>query len=257
MTLVQDYISRLEEIYQNHGMYVGTANGERTLDIAGNFFEMEKNYGRRDSSGNPLWYNDAARDYEYLAKCYRKHYDMSKSRAGDCSGIIVGVLRDMGLIGKTADYSAKMFQKDLSDPIPVWSVMPGDWVFDKESNAGHIGTYVGEGMVIDSRGRDVGIVKRSLEDYAWKAAGRPKVFASVVPPLTRELKYVEEDMMKGEDVKQCQQQLVKHSISPGIVDGVFGVKTRDAVAKFQTDNNLGISRLGVVGQKTWNALFTI
>ena len=253
MATVQDFVNALEEVYRNHGVYIGTANGERTLDIAGNFFEMEKKYGRRDSSGNPLWYSDTARDYEYLGKCYRNKYDMSKSRAGDCSGIIVGVLRDLGVIGPKDDYRAKDFQKN-STKISLVDLQAGDFVFDKESDAGHIGTYVGDGYVIDSRGRDVGVVKRPLNDYKWKAAGRPKFFADVIPPLRRNLKYIEGNLMKGEDVRQCQEQLIKKGYDPGPTDGIFGLKTKDAVIWFQTAAGLEID--GVVGQNTWTKLFT-
>ena len=80
MATRKQFCDEMEEVYRNHGMYVGTGNGELTLSVAGKFFEMEKNYGRRDSDGKPLLYTDTARDYEYLGKCYRKKWDMTKSR---------------------------------------------------------------------------------------------------------------------------------------------------------------------------------
>ena len=214
MATRQEFCDALNEIYRNHGMYVGTANGEKVLDIAGNFYKMEKNYGRPNPNV------DAARDYEFLAKCYRNGYDMSAARAGDCSGIIIGILRDLGLIEPTDDYNAKTLQSKFSTPIEFDQLQPADWVFDKAIDAGHIGTYIGDGLVIDSRGRDVGVVMQPISAYSWKAAGRP-VFFEEIPPLRRNLKYIPDDMMKGDDVRQCQEQLLKKGCDPGKIDGVF------------------------------------
>lgn len=254
MATTIDFINAMEEVYKNHGVYIGTANGELTLSLTiGQIFKMEENYGRRDKDGNPLWYADAGRDLEYLAKCRRNKYDMDKSRAGDCSGIIVGVLRDLGVIKPTADYNAKTFQK-LAAAVPLSALKPGDLVFDKTSEAGHVGVYIGDGKVIESRGRDYGVVKRPTAEGGWKAAGRLSWFSDVVPPLTRNLKYIEGDLMKGEDVKQCQEQLLRKGYTPGTPDGVFGIKTKNAVIAFQKDNKLEVD--GVVGQNTWKALFS-
>lgn len=46
MATRQEFCDGMNKLYEDHGMYVGTGNGERTLDVAGKFFEMEKNYGR-------------------------------------------------------------------------------------------------------------------------------------------------------------------------------------------------------------------
>jgi GH25 family lysozyme M1 (1,4-beta-N-acetylmuramidase)/lysozyme family protein len=46
-----------------------------------------------------------------------------------------------------------------------------------------------------------------------------------------------------------QQALQKLGYSCGGVDGIFGIKTKDAVLKFQKDHNL--VQDGVVGEKTW------
>ena len=62
--------------------------------------------------------------------------------------------------------------------------------------------------------------------------------------------------MHGKDVEQCQERLVLKGYNPGVVDGYFGKKTEDAVINFQVAEDLGIKRLGVVGQKTWAALWT-
>lgn len=259
MATTQEFVNAMETIVKIHSVYIGTANGQLLADIPiGDVFKMERNYGRRDSSGNPLWWSDTARDFEFIAKCYRAKFDMTQAKAGDCSGIIVGVLRALGVIKPTADYRVRDFQ-DLSTPVPLNSISPGDLVFDKEmpatgkSIAGHIGVYSGDGKVVDSRGRDVGVIERSFSDYKWRAAGRLDWFSDTIPPLRRNLKYIEGNLMRGEDVRECQEQLIKKGYDPGITDGIFGLKTKDAVIWFQTAASLEID--GIVGQKTWTKLF--
>lgn len=58
----------------------------------------------------------------------------------------------------------------------------------------------------------------------------------------------------GTDVKRLQQKLIeKGYLAAGEDDGKFGPKTYEAVVQFQTDN--GLTPDGVVGTKTFNALF--
>lgn len=259
MVTRQEFCDAMTEVYLNHGVYIGTANGEYTEGLTvGRIHEMEKTYARRDSKGNPLWNSDTRRDFAYIGKCYEQGWDMSKSRAGDCSGIIVGVMRDLSIISKTADYRARDFQAK-STPVELKDVQPADLVFDKKKDATHVGTIVsidnGIPIVVESKGRDAGVVRRKLSEGNWVIAGRLDWFSDEIPVLTRELKYVEGNLMHGKDVEQCQERLVIKGYNPGPVDGYYGKKTEDAVINFQVTEDLGIKRLGVVGQKTWAALW--
>ena len=56
---------------------------------------------------------------------------------------------------------------------------------------------------------------------------------------------------KGEDVKDLQRLLNKYKYGL-IVDGIFGPKTKIAVADFQKSKDLIVD--GVVGPQTWSAL---
>ena len=262
MATRQEFCDGMNKLYEDHGMYVGTGNGERTLDVAGKFYEMEKNYGRRDKDGNPLWYTDAARDYEYLAKCYRKKWDMSKSRAADCSGAEVAVLRDLGIIPKNADYNCRTFMKKCNEDgkiVPLKTLQPGDVVFNKKAEPTHMATYVGyvdgeSDMVVEFKGRDDGCVRRKLSEGNWAIGGHlpDKWFEDDVMILTRVLKYVPEDLMRGDDVRQVQMQLQLAGYTPGVADGAFGKKTKIAVQAFQLDN--GLTADGIVGKNTAEAL---
>ena len=55
---------------------------------------------------------------------------------------------------------------------------------------------------------------------------------------------------RGPDVKLIQSLLVKIGYNPGVIDGIFGQQTREAVREFQLDN--GLEPDGVVGPITWN-----
>lgn len=247
MATRKQFCDAMEEVYKNHGVYIGTANGEYTESLTiGKIHQMEKNYGRENPD------NDTKRDLNYIAKCYENHYDMSKSRAGDCSGIVVGVLRDLKVIKPTSDYNCRTFMK-ASKTVSLKDLRDGDLVFNKTSEPSHMGVYVGDGRVIESRGRDYGVVKRKTSEGGWAVGGRLDWFEdgeSMV--LTRVLKYVPENMMKGEDVLEVQKQLQLLGYTPGTADGAFGKKTKIAVQAFQLDNNLEAD--GVVGKHTATAL---
>lgn len=247
MATRKQFCDAMEEVYKNHGVYIGTANGEYTESLTiGKIHQMEKNYGRENPD------NDTKRDLNYIAKCYENHYDMSKSRAGDCSGIVVGVLRDLKVIKPTSDYNCRTFMK-ASKTVSLKDLRDGDLVFNKTSEPSHMGVYVGDGRVIESRGRDYGVVKRKTSEGGWAVGGRLDWFEdgeSMV--LTRVLKYVPENMMKGEDVLEVQKQLQLLGYTPGTADGVFGKKTKIAVQAFQLDNNLEAD--GIVGKHTATAL---
>ena len=57
---------------------------------------------------------------------------------------------------------------------------------------------------------------------------------------------------RGEDVIYLQKQLSILGYSVGAVDGIFGVKTLEAVKAFQAEN--GLVADGIVGKKTWEKL---
>jgi peptidoglycan hydrolase-like protein with peptidoglycan-binding domain len=62
--------------------------------------------------------------------------------------------------------------------------------------------------------------------------------------------------MSGDDVLMLQQRLLALGYTElGTADGTFGPMTDQAVRHFQTSN--GISSDGIVGQTTWNVIFSI
>lgn len=251
MATRKEFCEAMNDVWRNHGIYIGTANGELTEELTiGKIRQMEINYGHNAATTK----KNIRRDFAYIGKCYENGWDMSLSAAGDCSGQIVGVMRKLGIIKPTADYSAKMFQSKAK-PIALDSLQPADLVFDKTSSASHVGVYIGDGMVVESKGRDDGVVKRKVNEGGWVIGGRLDWFdPEIIPELTRNLYYREGDLMRGEDVGMAQERLKLHSCDPGKIDGIFGYKTREAVMKFQIANELTAD--GIVGQKTWNTLWS-
>ncbi len=57
---------------------------------------------------------------------------------------------------------------------------------------------------------------------------------------------------RGADVTYLQQRLTAKGYGVGAVDGIFGVKTLEAIKAFQAENSLAVD--GIVGSKTWAAL---
>ena len=70
--------------------------------------------------------------------------------ASDCSGMEVGYLREHKLVPSSFDTTANNLTtaKQYSTPINKKDLKPGDWV----GKAGHIGTYVGGGLVVEFYG---------------------------------------------------------------------------------------------------------
>lgn len=54
---------------------------------------------------------------------------------------------------------------------------------------------------------------------------------------------------RGQDVVYLQVRLASMGYGVGKIDGIFGVKTLEAVKALQIDNNLSVD--GIVGPKTW------
>lgn len=57
---------------------------------------------------------------------------------------------------------------------------------------------------------------------------------------------------RGGNVTYLQQRLTAKGYGVGNIDGIFGVKTLEAVKAFQAENNLVVD--GIVGRKTWYSL---
>lgn len=240
-----EFLAIVREVKDNHGVYIGTGNGEllESLTVA-DIAQMEKNYG-----DNPP--KRTRQDFAFIGKCYENKYDMSKARVADCSGLVVFALREIGAIKKTSDYRARDFQK-MCQPVDIQELVAGDLVFDKFSEATHVGIYVGDGNIIESRGRDYGTVETRISQRPFVVGGTFNWWEDEGFIITRNVKYVEGNLMKGDDIRELQKRLAELGLYTDTIDGIYGKNSAAAVVRYQHAN--GLTPDGIVGVKTATSL---
>ena len=163
MAKIDDFINEVVDIYHNHGVYIWGGNGEHTVKLS-----IHSINAMETSQEN------TARVLAYISKCYDKGYDMSKSKAVDCSGLCIAALRKIGAIKPSADYRARDLQA-MCEKIELRKLKPGDCVFNKTSGATHMGIFDGF-KVIEAQGRDVGVTRRDVSAGSWVIGGRLPYF---------------------------------------------------------------------------------
>jgi len=198
---------------------------------------------------------------------YRKRKEMGINPvyADDCSGLMMGYLQNQVHI-----YSSDMTANGIMGKCTMVSksnLKKGCFVFRVSSGrAYHVGFVVDDALnVVESMGRDDGVVKRTLNASGstyWNAFGYLPCFADDIntasPVVTTIVRYTRllkfrYPYMRGNDVKAVQQALMNTGYSCGSIDGVFGRYTQTAVKAYQKYKKLTVD--GIVGLKTWNALF--
>lgn len=107
--------------------------------------------------------------------------------ASDCSGMEVGYMKVRGLVKSTFDTTANSLCSDnYSKAVAKTALKSGDWV----GKAGHIGTYVGGGYVVEFAGGAYGcqitelnnrrmydfIQKKVVKGAPWTKYCRPKMY---------------------------------------------------------------------------------
>lgn len=143
-----------------HGIYLWGGNGELTESLT--IAQIRAHETTLDNVATVL---------RFMASCYDKGYDMKKSRACDCSGTVIYILRKLSLIKPTADYRACDLQA-MSEKVRLDKLKPADLVFNKTSGATHVGIYIGSNQVVEARGRAYGIVQRSIATGSWVIGGK-------------------------------------------------------------------------------------
>lgn len=220
--------------------------------------------------GKPYWYGTfgqaAAEElYEEKKRQYPRYYEkpFDAAAAGqkvhDCVGLIKGYLwcdtpedaapaynreQDVSANGM---YGLCFASGNISD-IPE---EPGLLVFFNH----HVGVYIGNGEVVEARGRKYGVVKTRLADRPWEKWGVcPYIDYEMIEALaTVELPVLKKGA-KGQTVKAMQILLMGYGCDMGSygADGSFGGKTDKAVRAFQSANGLAVD--GSCGPLTWAKL---
>ena len=119
---------------------------------------------------------------------------------------------------------------------------------DDGGNMGHVGIYTGDGFVTHAKGHDWGVVCQHIADTEFTHYGIPRSLYDGKParPILRQ-------GAQGPAVTTLQT-LLCDAVDRVRVDGAFGPETADAVKAFQKAQGLTVD--GVVGPKTWAALYT-
>ncbi len=164
----------------------------------------------------------------------------------DCSGLIIGAIRskDKDYSDQTADglYS-RCKERGTIKTIPN---IPGLCVH----KSGHIGVYVGDGLVIEMRGYKYGAVVTQVKKRPWTGWG--KLAAVDYSEYENETMPELQKGSKGTSVEKLQGLLNADLNIALKKDGDFGKRTKSAVKLYQKKYKLKVD--GIVGTHTWAAL---
>ena len=142
-------------------IYVRGASGERGDRITATWIRDKEPKKSTADAAIALWNEN------------RKKYNKFTIGAFDSGSLVSFCINSNGNPGfsLSADshlHKCKRFQKD--------ELQPGDFVFDwnkKMKKVFHMGVYIGNGRVIEARGREYGVVETALDERDWVKFGRP------------------------------------------------------------------------------------
>jgi len=183
-----------------------------------------------------------------------KWYPDAWVRFFDCRGFSRWVLQQAGITiqgaGATSQWNtaSNWTQKGDIKDIPQGQVCCVFMQNQKDHKTmEHTGLHIGGGIIIHCSG-EVKIGK--VTDRGWTHFAVPAGIEGETPVTRPTIR----KGSRGEDVRYCQEQLIKRGYDVGKTgaDGIFGNGTLAAVKNFQRDN--GLSADGVVGPRTWEKL---
>ena len=163
MGLREDFVKNVQSEVENNSIYVWGGQGEKTESLSIKTLEIME--------GNN--HANVKRILKHIADIYP---DTNKSRAFDCSGLVTYHLIKLGII--KSDMTANGLYK-LCKPITKKELQAGDLVFKVTNDkAVHVAVYVGDGKLVESVGRDDGVINTDLSTK-FNKYGRISRFDSV------------------------------------------------------------------------------
>ena len=156
-----DFISYLYKQLGN--IYCWGGNGEDATDYAIDIMENSSANKRRAKA--------------FLAK--QKKAGVKNIKMYDCSGLISRWLQDHGLAKGKCNCN-KLWA--MSSKIAKADLQPSDLLFrGSDTDKSHVGVYVGNGMVIEAKGRDDGVIIRPIDATTnyWTYYGRLTVLNKI------------------------------------------------------------------------------
>lgn len=244
--MLKEFIAYLEKQVENGSIYVLGAQGQTGAQITEAWIKqrehnIKKNYDRAIA----FWKKQISKGYTAL-------------RAFDCSGLgMYWLYSQMKLY--SGDLTAQgMYGK--CEPICANQLMIGDWVFRKNKlgRVHHIG-YITDRIngvlyVIECKGRDDGVVKRSINASGktyWNCYGRPKIFKAEIEE--------DEEMITGNSPKEIvssyQKLLYDTEFRGNMLStsfGSWGPRTEASTKALQAA--YGLPQTGLADTKTILAL---
>lgn len=127
------------------------------------------------------------------------------------------------------------------------------------SSTGHIVISDGKGGTIEAHSTSSGVIKSTLSNRRWDMGilvpgieyqqdSSPVIITNPTETIYR----LTNPMMKGDMIKEIQTRLKSKGFDPGVIDGVFGLKTYNAVRAFQLSAGLVVD--GEAGPAVLKAL---
>ena len=180
----------------------------------------------------------------------------------DCSGLVVWLMRELTESHTWRDATANSIYHYRCKPIKKSELKIGSLCFRQNSKGRitHVAIYIGDNKVIHARSSYYGIrIDKLFSSFNRFGNLKDMEFKPVIEydkPEYKRLLRKRYPYMKGLDVKQVQRELNKEGFDSGVVDGVYGRKTKRAVLQFQYANFRDKREHdGIVGRKTWSKLF--
>ena len=163
--------------------------------------------------GKPYWYGTFGRlgtkdHYNEKKAAYPSQYQWAydpkeaTQKVHDCTGLVEGYLFFDSPNGTVYKYNGNQDRSangtrsacKESGPISTMPELPGVIVFKD----GHMGVYIGNGEVIDARGRAWGVVRGKLKDVAWTHWGKhPDITYEEPKPVTPAPSTPDGDLIKA------------------------------------------------------------
>lgn len=219
----------------DRAIYVRGAQGENVLakpDPEGWIREMETT--RRSGYAQHKEEYDRNADRAIALFRRRRAAGINPIRAYDCSGLIVHYALDKADIIKK-DYTAAGIYKSLCTiKLSGPATIRGQLIFKTSggpNEISHVGIYVGNGQLIECRGRDYGVIERVYNPDEWQLAGEwPELMRLCSDPQPITAAY------NGEPVRLLQAALnaldyPDGDFHPLETDGKYGKKTAAALER--------------------------
>ncbi len=235
-------------------IYVRGAQGQNLLSMSDpeGWIRTMETTRRSDYAQHVEEYNSNA-DRAIALFRQRKSAGIHPLRAFDCSGLTMYYAQNKyDLVN--SDYSAAGIYTKLCNPITGTPTIRGQLIFRSSSGVPskitHMGTYIGNGQIIECRGRDDGVIRRAYNDAEW-------TFTGEWPDLMR---YCCDPQPVSTDMKPAQILALQQAINalgytdadyhPLKEDGKLGPRTAEALEQLVRYNipdlKLTITRSGSV-----------